>query len=334
LNNKLLRQTSKSESDYNREKCWKEGKDLRVWDVTSQGIPRANDRGIYEGIDVVLITASALQVDPFACWVTKAKWHTVLADEGHDYLRGQHNARPGQLSLTLCNWYNLQSRTKSMFIITGTPFVTKISYDVIAITKAVAREQIRRTWGKEYTDTGLEEMVSGWRSEISSMAPEMAAQQEKIRNTIKDKLALFMIRRDENSHIRGNPVIIDYFKQCTVYEEPLVPSDNGAEAEYRERLYREHYGDSDAFTKTRNDNMRCLSWSYRFLQWQGLGDRSRGKFWSDFTLEEGHRQIRTRELIKILEEGKKTGNGVIMFVQRVFLTEMCIRVSHPLRNSS
>jgi hypothetical protein len=71
----------------------------------------------------------------------------VLADEGHEFLRGQHNAKG--LSLTLRNWYALQSRTKSMFIITGTPFVTKIQYDVVAITKAIAHEKIRTTWGPD-----------------------------------------------------------------------------------------------------------------------------------------------------------------------------------------
>jgi len=334
LNNEHLLRTSNSQSDYNRDKCWKSEKGLRVWNVSSEGIPTPNAQGLYQGVDVVLITASALQVNPSICWVTKTKWHTVVADEGHDYLRGQHNACPGRLSLTLRNWYNLQLKTKSMFIITGTPFVTKISYDVVAITKAVACEQIRRIWGKEYTDAGLDELVRGWRSELSTMDPVVATQQENLRELVKDKLALFMIRRDENSCIRGQPVMVDYFKQCTVYEEPLVPSDNGHEAAYRDTLYRQHYGNSETYTKTHNDIMRCLSWSYRFIRWQGLRESQKGSFWNDFTLDEAERQLRTRTLIKILKEGKKTGNGVILFVQRVFLAEMCIKAIHLLRSSN
>lgn len=328
LNNEHLCQNLESQSDFDQERCWKYNKGLRVWDVARQGIPPANSQGIYNGIDVVLITASALQIDPLNYWITKRKWHTVIADEGHDYLRGQHNARAGRLSLTLQNWYCLQHLTKSMFVITGTPFVTKISYDVIAITKAVAIEQIRALWGKEYTDTGLEELIRGWRSEITMMDPASVAQQEKIRTVIKDKLAFFMIRRDENSCIRDKPVMIDYFKQCHVYEDPLMPADNGAELVHRENLYRMHFKDTDSFSKTRNDNMRCLCWSYRFVRWQGLGNRERGTFWRDYTLEEAQRQIRTRELLKILKEGKASGNDVILFVQRVFLAEMCICVSN------
>src|SRR5205814_1841439 len=63
--------------------------------------------------------------------------------------------------------------------------------------------------------------------------PAVAAHQESLRAAVKDKLALFMIRRDENSRIRDKPVMIDYFKRCTVFEEPLVPSDNGKEAALR-----------------------------------------------------------------------------------------------------
>ena len=101
LNNDMLRQNLKSESDYDEERCWQTGEGLRVWNVAQQGIPKLNSDKLYADVDVVLITASSLQVDPIACWVTKLKWHTIFADEGHDYLRGQHNARPGQLSLTL-----------------------------------------------------------------------------------------------------------------------------------------------------------------------------------------------------------------------------------------
>jgi hypothetical protein len=329
LNNNSLWNSGMVAAEYEKERCWQPKKGLQVWDVNRQGIPKANSSGIYEGIDVVLITASALQIDPVSCWVNQTKWHTILADEGHDYLRGQHNARPGSQSLTLRNWYTLQRRTKSMFIITGTPFVTKISYDVVAITKAVAHEEIRRCWGVEYTDAGLEALVRGWRSELSTMDPSFQRQQAKIRDTVKDKLGLFMIRRDENSLIRGKHVMTDYFKLCTVYEEPLKPTDDGKEAMYREGLYRKSFHNSESITKTRNDNMRCLCWSYRFIAWHKITNRERAVFWRDFTLEEAQRQIRTRELIKILKQAKRTHNGIILFVQRTFLAELCIRVSPP-----
>jgi hypothetical protein len=317
------------EEEYKRERCWHPNKGLQVWDVTTDGEPTANKNGIFDNVDVVLITASALQTDPTLCWVNKVKWTTVLADEGHDYLRGQHNARAGSQSLTLKNWYMLQRNTKSMFIITGTPFVTKISYDVVAITKAVAREEIRRAWGDNYSDAGLEDMVKGWKSEMSNLDPVTRRQQDDLRTNVKDKLALFMIRRDENSKIRGRLVMTDYFKECTVYEDPLQPTDGGKEVRDREEVYRQSFVNSDSITKTRNDNMRCLCWSNRFVQWKRLTDRERCTFWNDFSLAEVDQHIRTRQLVRILKDGKTTGNGVIIFVQRTFQAELSIKASPP-----
>jgi hypothetical protein len=216
-----------------------------------------------------------------------------------------------------------------MFIITGTPFVTKISYDVVAITKAVAREEIRRGWGEEYSDEGLDEMVRGWRSELATVDPAARRQQEELRSNVKDKLALFMIRRDENSQIRGQAVMTDYFNQCKVYEDSLVPRDGGKEARDREEFYKTWYSNSQSITKTRNDNMRCICWSHRYVQWQRCSIRDRATFWRDYTFSEAEGHIRTRELIKILKEGKQTGNGVILFVQRTFQAELCIRASLP-----
>ena len=73
LNNDTLRQNLKSESDYDEERCWQTGKGLRAWNVAQQGIPRLNSDKLYGEVDVVLITASSLQVDPIACWVTKPR---------------------------------------------------------------------------------------------------------------------------------------------------------------------------------------------------------------------------------------------------------------------
>ena len=155
-----------------------------------------------------------------------------------------------------------------MFIITDTPFVTKVLYDFVAITKSMAKESIRAVWGPQFTNEGLEELVKGWRSNFNPNEPIVAAQQE-IRKRSKDMLT-FMLRRDQNSKIRGKPVMVDYFKQCTIYDQPLQPNDGGAEFSYREDLYRQSFGaNSNILAKSRNDNMRCLCWSYRFIA--GLG---------------------------------------------------------------
>ena len=125
--------------------------------------------------------------------------------------------------------------------------------------------------------------------------------------------------------------MVDYFKQCTIYDQPLQPNDGGAEFSYREDLYRPSFGaNSNILTKSRNENMRCLCWSYRFIPWNNAKSRNRHLIWKDYTLREAMKQIRTKQLIKILKEGKRTGNGVILFMQRVFLPEICIKVNGTL----
>jgi len=73
---------------------------------------------------------------------------------GHkqENLRGQFGKTDHQQSLTLKAWKRLQAAsTHSMFIVSGTPFVTKISYDFIAMTIAVAKEEVRATWSPKAT---------------------------------------------------------------------------------------------------------------------------------------------------------------------------------------
>jgi hypothetical protein len=119
--------------------------------------------------------------------MAQTRWHTILPDEGHDYLRGQHNARPGEMSPTLKNWRLLQYQTNSIFVISGTPFVTKVSYGFAAITKSVAKEQLTRaTWGPEFTDAGLSELTEHWKTEYDPRDAKVVKEQEMIRCKAKD----------------------------------------------------------------------------------------------------------------------------------------------------
>jgi len=336
LNNQGLynsfKQDGISDSDlYTRERCWKPRKGLRVWDVMTKGKPQC-DVGLFD-TDIVLITASELQITPEHCWVNKVQWDTILADEGHEFLRGQHNAKKDDLSLSLQNWKALQHKTESMFIITGTPFVTKISYDFVAIARSIAKETTRAKWGPDYTDAGLEELMKGWISkDIDDNNVGQKDHQERLQTKARDVLALFTLRRDENSKIRGRPVIEDYFAQCQNFEDPLVPANND-EFIYREELYKQHWAGSDRWTQRRNDNMHCLSYCYRFVHWAKASPGKRKNVWDGYSLQEARRQIRTNKVINILQEGKRTGNGVVLFVQRTFLAELCLKVC-PFHNVS
>jgi len=140
----------------------------------------------------------------------------------------------------------------------------------------------------------------------------------------KDVLSLYMLRRDEKSTIRGKIVMTDYFKLCTNYEEPIIPQ-NDKELKEREELYRKNWAGLERVTQRRNDNMRCLSFSYRFIQWS-RAKGSKQSVWEGYTLDEARRQCRTKKLIDILLAGKNSKNGVIIFVQRTFLAEFSLMV--------
>jgi len=98
-----------------------------------------------------------------------------------------------------------------MFIISGTAFVTKISYDFVAMTKAVARADIRAQWSPNCTDRELKSLTTGWISITDSRCARARATEDARRAAIAELLVIFMIRRTERSTIRGKPVMEDFF---------------------------------------------------------------------------------------------------------------------------
>jgi len=113
-------------------------------------------------IDVVMVTSSMLAALE-DLWVVRVQWHTVVADEGHDYLRGQHNK--AAISYIIQKWHKLQQRTQSCFVLSGTPFVTKVSYDAVRMIEAIASPTVRAKWGVEYTTEALNVLFDGWNSD-------------------------------------------------------------------------------------------------------------------------------------------------------------------------
>jgi hypothetical protein len=74
--------------------------------------------------------------------------------------------------------------------------------------------------------------------------------------------------------------------------------------------------------------MRCLCFSYRFIAWDHIkkNDTNRAKFWLDYTLAEANDHIRTKALVEELRLAKATGNNIIIYVQRIFLAELAMKV--------
>ena len=171
-----------------------------MWNITTQGPLKGENSCL--PYDVVMSTSQSLQSND--SWVTKFKWHTVIADEAHEYLHGQHNKKVSLgevMSLTLKSWYRLQSCIRSMFLITGTLFVTNIRYDFVAITKAVAREDMWNRWGTLYSDEGLQQLIKGHlNNTVNRNQVEMAAHTEAS-NRMATAFSGFCIQHDASSRI-------------------------------------------------------------------------------------------------------------------------------------
>ena len=306
------------ESEDQSDLCWQDGKGFRVWDCTSRGRPKFNDRGIVEGYDVVLITAQMLQTRD--AWVTKVKWSTVLADEAHEFLRGQHGK--AEQSITLQNWGILQRKTKSIFIISGTPFVTNIVHDFGAMTRAIACEPIRRQWSEDCTDAGLQALVKGWIPLSDTRYTKFKDAEDARRKKMAELLSIFMIRRTEKSLIRGQAVIHDYFKQCPEDLVPIkAPPD---EISTREKDFTQRFEDSRYINSRRNQWLRCVSWSRKYIEWETKTKES--NIWDNYTLEDAKKLSRARALIEELEKAKDANEGIVIFSQRTFLSEWVLMV--------
>ena len=224
----------------------------------------------------------------------------------------------------------MEKYVHSIFLITGTPFVTNISYDFMAMTKACARGRIRA----ECTDEGLESLMKRWIPVSSDRYLRDKESQDTLRKHVAEILSNFMIRRDQKSKIRGQPVMVDYFNQCTNLEEPLQ-LDPPHILQEREAIYRRRFPrTADRVDRQKNSWMRCLSYSHRFSHWEMAKTPSeRLAIWDGYTLEEGMKYVRTRALIDYLERGKATRNGVVIFCQRTFLLELSMKVPRSLLKS-
>ena len=319
-------------------KIWQDDKGLTYWDVEHREVPPVRG-GYVVGVDVIIMGNHKLNVQPGQpYWFTKVNVETLIADEAHIYLRGQFNKRGTvefERSNTLRHWTMLQHNTNSVFLVTGTPLCTNIMYDYGAIAKAVAPEEVRKKWSPLLTDDGLKQLFIKWIKPDSKLVLSDAQKAEQMERATRaaETWAIFTIRREPGSQIRGTNVGIDYEKRCTNYTDPIIPVD-ATELANRLAVYNEHFHNStgqSAYTKQYNQTMRCLSYSRRYVDWVKKRTPGHPDVWRkpEFTEEEIVSYCRGKRLVEILKEGKATSNGVIVFVDRIFLMEYVANVCLP-----
>jgi len=302
------------------DRCWKRGKGLSVLNLIGAGKAPPVASRMYQ-YDVVMVTSYCMAKQ--STWVTDHKWTTVIADEAHDFLRGQSSKSDSEQSLTLSHWWVLLTKTHSAFLMTGTPFSTNISHDAKKAVQAIACNDVRARWGPDYTDAGLDKLLEGWVQNLQSKSDDIKAKQQQRTHRFAEILAPIMIRRDHGSIIRGEPVSIDWDARCLKFITSL--ESRPAEVAEREAIIRRMTPHRSNNLSTRaTDFHRMLSYSHRFEHYRG--NKGKAAFWEDYDLSEAKHHVRTTELIRILKKGKTGGNGIIVFCDRVFLAELSMKV--------
>jgi hypothetical protein len=56
------------EEEYQSRRCWKDKKELSIWNLCERGRLAVNDKGLLR-VEVIIVTASDLQVNKELCWV-------------------------------------------------------------------------------------------------------------------------------------------------------------------------------------------------------------------------------------------------------------------------
>jgi hypothetical protein len=253
----------------------------------------------------------------------------MIVDESHGWVRGQ----PGNISNQLQFFRStLLRRAQTVFLLSGTPFVGNMCFDMIETIKSIATPARRSKWyvkfhdedGSDvdpsycYTDEKLEELKRNWDSTSAKQKTEM--------------LAPLLLMRTALTEIDGVPIMPNYLAQLV--------ENKGGEISYKtieqEIIYRKQLLEKYTSKPTDNNGRkgansyvlgRWLSYSPLLFEkdWIGRG-RDNAVWWSGFSLADATRFERGRRLYKLLEGWRLAGKKPIVFATSVFQQQFAAQV--------
>src|SRR5438045_9515132 len=95
-------------------------------------------------VDVIVTQKSVLQSNtPTRQALEKIGFKYLIVDECHDWVCGQPSRMSNQLNFFRSN---LLPRADAVFLVSGTPFVGRMQFDVIETIKSLATPKRRATW--------------------------------------------------------------------------------------------------------------------------------------------------------------------------------------------
>ena len=178
-------------------------------------------------------------------------------------------------------------------------------------------------------------MFDGWVKVGPHTAEDTAQEQKAHAARIAEALALVTLKRDCHSKIRGQNVLHDYAAECQVLDESLPIIQD--EVDHRDEIWRtkivpraKGQGDIAKGMIARNQALRMLSYSDVFPEWAETGRVKTGWWEKQYDAREFSNDLRWHvrlwRVCDIIDDAKATGNGLVIYSQRVFLMELFFRV--------
>lgn len=277
-------------------------------------------------VDVIVTQKSVLQRDTSSRQVLeRIKFNYLIVDECHDWVRGQPSGMSKQLTFLRSN---LLPRADAVFLVSGTPFVGRMQFDMIQTIKSLASPTRRATWKvptnieadsqettevHRYTDEWLQTLDEKWTSTSHLEKTQM--------------LAPILLCRTPSTLIDGEPIMEDFMAKMrekldgdVAYNQALV-----SEMQKRKKLLDEH--EAAGASKARYAHARWLAYSSQVItrNWHVQG-RENPSWWNNVTITDVCEYERGRCLVKILKGHKQAKKRTIVFASAVFHQQFAAHV--------
>jgi hypothetical protein len=299
---------------------------LRGWvDQAQEWTPNlqvAEYRDIKPTTQVVLIPLSKLRFEKERTKIERIKFHYLLVDESHFWVRSRKDETSQQL---LFYRNRLLPRSHATFHLTATAFPYTMKFDTIETIKSLATDAIRANWTftyrtengteeiKAYGDAALEELRTKWEGTPTSYKSQM--------------LIPILMRRTRKSKIDGELVLPDHFGNLKPVKDGTIDI-AGIQDEIRQRnqLLDDYYKGKENRLE-RYNTARLLAYSSWVVKknWNLTGRTDRS-WWDDFTIVDATEFERGRRLIKILRKAREQGRCPMVFAYFVFHQQFAAKV--------
>lgn len=278
-------------------------------------------------VDVIVTQKSALQRDTsIRQALAKIGFKYLIVDECHDWVRGRPSETSNQLNFLRSS---LLPRADAVFLLSGTPFVGRMQFDLIETIKSLANSTRRATWKAQlntnpeshettavhcYTDEQLQKLDEEWMDVSHLVKTQM--------------LVPILLIRTPATFIDGKSIMEDFMAKIKEMNDGDITHGNSLvlEMQQRETLLNQHET-TGASKTTRYTYARWTAFSSQVItrRWNALG-RDDPSWWDNFTIADACEYERGRRLVHMLQSRKQANKKTIVFASAVFHQQFAAHV--------